>query len=260
MCEVCAARPPLPARLDRRAFLAGAPALLAACATNPYTGRSQLVGLADPAAIQQMGLQAWAQERRTKPVWNDAAQQARLTRIGQRIAAQARLPGAQWEFVAFDSPDLNAYVLPGGKVGFYRGIIELAQNDDQIATVMAHEVGHLIGRHVEERYSQAVAQQGAVAVTGAATNSQLAQQVLGLGLQVGVALPFSRSQEAEADRIGIDLMHAAGYDVRQALVFWERMAARGGARPPAFLSTHPDPAARIADIRAHINARGWGPV
>lgn len=259
MCEICDARPRL--NFDRRAFLALAPAVLvAACATNPYTGRNQLVGLADSAAIQQMGLQAWQQERQSKPIWNNAAQQQRLQRIGQRIAAQARVPNAQWEFVAFDSPDLNAYVLPGGKVGFYRGIMELAQNDDQIATVMAHEVGHIIGLHVEERYSQAVAQQGAVAVTGAATNSALAQQVLSMGLQVGVALPFNRSQEAEADRIGIDLMHASGYDVREAINFWQRMSARGGSRPPAFLSTHPDPAARIADIRNHINARGWGPV
>jgi len=257
MCQVCASNP---LRFSRRALLAAAPAVaLAACATNPYTGRNQLVGLADSAQIQQMGLQAWAQERQSKPIWNNAAQQQRLQRIGQRVAAQAQVPNAQWEFVAFDSPDLNAYVLPGGKVGFYRGIMELAQNDDQIATVMSHEVGHLIGRHVEERYSQAVAQQGAVAVTGAATNSQLAQ-VLGLGLQVGVGLPHSRSQEAEADRIGIDLMHAAGYDVRQAIPFWQAMSARGGSRPPPFLSTHPDPAARIADIRNHINQRGWGPV
>lgn len=257
MCQVCANNP---LRFSRRALLAAAPAVaLAACATNPYTGRNQLVGLADSAQIQQMGLQAWAQERQTKPVWNNAAQQQRLQRIGARVSAQAQVPNAQWEFVAFDSAELNAYVLPGGKVGFYRGIMELAQNDDQIATVMSHEVGHLIGRHVEERYSQAVAQQGAVAVTGAATNSQLAQ-VLGLGLQVGVGLPHSRSQEAEADRIGIDLMHAAGYDVRQAIPFWQAMSARGGSRPPPFLSTHPDPASRIADIRAHINMRGWGPV
>ncbi len=259
MCEVCAGQPRLV--LSRRTLLAAAPAaLVAACATNPVTGRNQLVGLADPAAIQQMGLQAWAQERQSKPVWNNAAQQQRLTRIGQRIAAHANIPNAQWEFVAFDSAELNAYVLPGGKVGFYRGIMELAQNDDQIATVMSHEVGHLIGRHVEERYSQAVAEQGAVAVAGAATNSALTQQILGLGLQVGVALPFSRAQESEADIVGIDLMHASGYDVRQALTFWDRMASSGGSRPPAILSTHPDPRARIENIRAHINERGWGPV
>jgi predicted Zn-dependent protease len=252
MCYACASG------LSRRVVLAAAPfAALAGCATNPVTGRNQLVGLADPAAIQQMGLQAWAQERQSKPVWNNAAQQERLQRVGRRVSGQVTVPNAQWEFVAFDSEQRNAYVLPGGKVGFYRGIMELAQNDDQLATVMSHEVGHLLGRHVEERYSQAVAQEGAAAVAGAATNSRITQQILGLGLQLGVALPFSRAQESEADRIGVDLMHAAGYDVNQAITFWERMQAAGGSRPPEFLSTHPDPAHRITDLRAYIASRNW---
>jgi len=252
MCHVCASHP----LLSRRALLSAAPmAALAACATNPVTGRNQLVGLADPAAIQQMGLKAWDDERTTKRLWNNSAQQQRLQRIGQRLAANAAVPNAQWEFVIFDSEERNAYVLPGGKVGFYRGIVELAQNDDQIATVMSHEIGHILGRHVEERYSQAVAEQGAVAVAGAATNSQLTQQILGLGLQLGVALPFSRSKESEADRIGVDLMARSDFRPREAIAFWQLMAGAGGARPPQILSTHPSPETRIADLTAYINAR-----
>jgi predicted Zn-dependent protease len=118
----------------------------------------------------------------------------------------------------------------------------------------------VVGRHAAERYSQGVAEQTGMQIAGAATNSQLAMQALGLGLQLGVALPFSRSQESEADRIGLDFAHGAGYDVKTAIPFWQRMSAAGGARQPELLSTHPAPATRIADLRAYINQKGWGPV
>lgn len=256
MCEVCENHP----LMSRRALLAAVPfAAVAACATNPTTGRSQLI-LVDDSQMQQLALQAWQQERSQNRVWNNPAQQARLTRVGQRIAGVSGLTGQQWEFVLFDKPEKNAFVLPGGKVGFYRGLMEICDRDDHIATVLGHEVGHVSGRHAAERYSQGVAQQAGMQVAGAAVNNQMVMAALGLGLQVGVQLPFSRSQESEADRIGINYMHTAGYDVRQSITFWERMSAGGGSRPPALLSTHPDPAARIADIRAYINARGWGPV
>ncbi|MGE3141927.1 MAG: M48 family metallopeptidase [Hyphomonadaceae bacterium] len=262
-CALCSQ-----AGLSRRRMLAGLAgagaaaglgALAAGCATNPVTGRNQLI-LVDDGQLQQMSVQAWAQERQRNRVWDNAAQQARLQRVGLNIARFAQIPNAQWEFVIFDSPEKNAYVLPGGKVGFYRGLIEICDRDDHIATVLGHEVGHVVARHAAERYSRAMAEQGVMSVAGAAVNSTIAQQALGLGLQLGVALPFSRAQESEADIVGIDLMHAAGYDVRQSIVFWQRMEQAGGQRPPAFLSTHPEPAGRIAGIRAHINARGWGPV
>ncbi len=261
MCEICARRPALDfSALKRREVLMGlAAAPLAACATNPVTGRNQLI-LVDDAQLQQLSVQAWAQERQRNRIWNNQAAQQRLNRVGRRVSSVARVPGARWEFALFDSPEKNAYVLPGGQVGFYRGLMEICERDDHIATVMAHEVGHVVGRHAAERYSRGIAEQGALQVAGAATNSQIAQAALGLGLQVGVSLPFSRSQEAEADIVGIDLMHAAGYDVRESIVFWRRMSAGGGSRPPALLSTHPDPAARIQGIREHINRRGWGPV
>ncbi len=256
MCLACAETP----KLDRRAFLAAAPAaLLAACATNPTTGRSQLI-LVDDAQMQQLALQSWAQERQTNRIWNNAAQQQRLVRVGQRIAQVSGLQGQQWEFALFDREEKNAFVLPGGKVGFYRGLMEICDRDDHIACVLGHEVGHVAGRHAAERYSQGLAEQGALTAVNAAVSNQILQQALGLGVQLGVALPFSRAQESEADRIGIDYMHAANYDVRQSIVFWQRMASEGGNRPPQILSTHPDPANRIADIRAHINERGWGPV
>lgn len=255
MCEICGGSG---LSLSRRAVLAAFAPALAACVTNPTTGRSQLI-LVDDAQLQQASLQAWSQERQRNPIWNNPQQQARLTRVGQTIARVANVPNAQWEFALFDRPDKNAYVLPGGKVGFYCGLMEICDRDDHVATVLGHEVGHVVARHAAERMSQQIAEQGALSVAGAVTSSQIAQAALGLGVQIGIALPFSRAQESEADRVGVGLMHASGYDVRQSLVFWTRMA-EGGGRPPEMLSTHPSPQTRMADLRAYINAQGWGPV
>ncbi|MGE0829410.1 MAG: M48 family metallopeptidase [Hyphomonadaceae bacterium] len=260
MCQICYGAQERGPRMERRAFIAGAAALgLSACATNPDTGRSQLI-LVDDAQLSQLALQSWTQLRQQTPVWNNAAQQARLERVGRRIAAAANRQSLQWEFVIFDRPEKNAFVLPGGKVGFYRGIMELAQNDDQLATVLGHEVAHVVGRHAAERYSRAIAQDSALRVAGAVSDSQILAAALGLGAQVGLSLPFSREQEAEADRFGVNYMQAAGYRPREAITFWQLMQAGGGARPPEFLSTHPDPANRITALRDYINARGWGPV
>jgi len=258
MCQACWGKSVFS---RRRALLGlGAAAAVAACETNPVTGRSQLM-LVNESQLSQMALQAWAQQRQQTPEWNNPAQKARLQRVGLNIARAANASNLAWEFVVFDRPDLNAFVLPGGKVGFYRGIMELAANDDQLATVLGHEVAHVIGRHAAERYSREVAQQSALRLAGAVTDSQIALAALGLGAQVGLSLPFSREQESEADQFGVNFMHAAGYDPRQAIAFWERMAAQNrGSRPPEMLSTHPDPVARIAALRAYINQRGWGPV
>ncbi|MDX2238151.1 MAG: M48 family metallopeptidase [Hyphomonadaceae bacterium] len=251
----------MPRRDLVRALAGGSLVLLApACAENPVTGRSQFI-VVDDAQLNQMALQAWAQERQQNPTWNNAAAQARLRRVGERIARASGRTDLQWEFVVFDRPDKNAYVLPGGKVGFYRGIMEISETDDHLATIMGHEVGHVTGRHAAERYSREVAQQAALQAAGAAIDSQLAMAALGLGAQVGLSLPFSRAQEAEADIIGVNYMRDAGYDVRQSIAFWQIMARENtGSRPPQFLSTHPDPINRIADLRTYINQRGWGPV
>lgn len=253
-----------PGEPGRRAFLtgAGAAALAAAlpgCATNPETGRSQLI-LIDEAQLQQASLQAWAQQLQREPTWNNRAAQTRLETVGRRVVAAAGRGGQAWEFRLFDSPEKNAFVLPANKVGFYRGLYEICDRDDYIATVLGHETGHVTGRHAAERYSRAAATQTALQAAGTQINSQLAMAALGLGAQVGLLLPFSREQEAEADILGLDYMHRAGYDPRLSIPFWQRMQAAGGARPPEFLSTHPDPDNRMARLRAHINQRGWGPV
>jgi predicted Zn-dependent protease len=268
MCEICYSQNQLrqgPAWKRRdlmRAFAGGAAALaLPACATstNPETGRGQFI-LIDERQLEQMSLQAWAQQKQQTRVWNNAASQMRLESVGRRIARGAGRENQSWEFVLFDSPQKNAFVLPGNKVGFYRGLMEMSGNDNYIATVLGHEVGHVTGRHAAERYSREMATQTALQVAGTQINSQIAMAALGLGAQVGLSLPFSREQESEADILGLGYMRNAEFDVRQAIPFWTAMSAGGGSRPPELLSTHPDPASRIERIRAHINAQGWGPV
>jgi predicted Zn-dependent protease len=251
-------------RPGRRDVLLGAAASaaalsLGACATNPETGRSQLI-LIDDAQLHQAALQAWAQQLQQERTWNNPTAQARLERVGQRIVSAAGRGNQQWEFRLFDSPQKNAFVLPANKVGFYRGLYEISDRDDYIATVLGHETGHVTGRHAAERYSRAAATQLGLQVAGTQINSQLAMAALGLGAQVGLLLPFSREQEAEADILGLNYMQRAGYDPRQAIPFWQRMQASGGSRPPEFLSTHPDPDNRIQRIRNYINQQGWGPV
>ena len=231
-----------------------------ACTTpNPETGRNQLI-LIDDAQLQQASLQAWAQMRQQVPAWNNAAAQRRLETVGRRVVNAAGRGNQNWEFALFNSDQKNAFVLPGGQVGFYRGLYEICERDDWMATVLGHETGHVTGRHAAERYSREVATQTALQVVGTQVNSQIAMAALGLGAQVGVSLPFGREQEAEADILGLRYMRAAGYDVREAIPFWTRMQQGGGSRPPEFLSTHPDPDNRIARIRNYINEQGWGPV
>ncbi len=267
MCEHHGAADEKPADLSvvgRRDLLrgaaAGALALTAgACTTpNPETGRDQFI-IIDDAQLQQAALQAWGQQLQRERTWNNRAAQQRLERVGQRIVNAAGRGNQPWEFRLFDSPQKNAFVLPANKVGFYRGLYEICDLDDYMATVLGHETGHVTGRHAAERYSREVATQTALQVAGTQVNSQIAMAALGLGAQVGISLPFSREQEAEADILGLRYMRAAGYDVRQAIPFWQRMQQGGGSRPPEFLSTHPDPAGRIERIRNYINQQGWGP-
>lgn len=253
------------AKMDRRDLLRGLATgtlvLLAGCETyqNPETGRGQFI-IVDEAQLQQASLSAWQQMRQQVPAWNNAAAQRRLETVGGRIVQAAGRGNQSWEFVLFDSPQKNAFVLPGGQVGFYRGLYEISQRDDWMATVLGHEVGHVTARHAAERYSREIATQTALQVAGATINNQMAMAALGLGAQVGVSLPFSREQEAEADIVGIRYMQRAGYDPKQAVPFWQAMNSGGGSRPPEFLSTHPDPDNRIERLRAYINEQGWGPV
>ena len=224
--------------------------MLTACETAPITGRQQLILLPENQA-QEMGLTAYQQILKENKLSTDQTQIERVRRVGKRIADASGRTDLQWEFNVIQDDTPNAFALPGGKVGVNTGLFKVAKNDDQLAAVMAHEIGHAIARHGAERISQQMAVQTGLAGLGLAGNdtSQYAQ-LAAMAATLGVVLPFSRTQEAEADHIGVILMAKAGYDPRAALTLWENFKQYGGAQQPEFLSTHPAPDSRIANLKA----------
>jgi predicted Zn-dependent protease len=243
------------------AALAGAALLtLTGCQIVPETGRSQLV-LISGAQEAQLGLQSFADTKKSVPISKDAKANALLQKVGKRIAAVASqsLPNAQWEFVVFESKEANAFCLPGGKVGIYTGILPVTQDEAGLATVMGHEVAHAIARHGAERMSEAMVMEAGGSLLGAAMNSadprwQAATALAyGVGSKLGRELPHSRAQESEADNIGLTYMARAGYDPQQAVKFWERFADYGRTHSdgstPEFLRTHPTDATRIQQLQ-----------
>lgn len=238
--------------------------LASACADNPALGRSQLMLVSD-AQLAQLSAQAWTDSLRQERVLRDPSYQRRLERVGQRIVAASGQTHLDWEFVVFDSDTVNAWVLPNGKVGFYKGILDIMQTDDHVATVLGHEVGHVAGRHSAERASQQMAaQMGLSLLTSAIGNSgdyaQYSQEIgaaLGMGINYGVILPYSREHEYEADRLGVDYMVRAGYDPRQAIDFWVGMSTMNQHHVAEFASTHPSDEHRIAAMRVHMRERGY---
>lgn len=262
---------------------------LSACVTNPETGQSQFIGLASDAQLDTMALSSWNEMRQTIPTSNDPRYTTRLANIGTRVKRGAGRENQKWDYAVFDQDQKNAFVLPGNRVGFYKGMMDFADNDDQIAAVMGHEVGHVSGRHARERVSQQMAGQMALAagtIVGGATmsnkckssrsqaeynrcmqsaqrNTQLLTQAIGLGFTFGVILPYSRNHELQSDLLGAKYMHKAGYDANQAVRLWEKMAEASPSRQPEFMSTHPDPDKRAGKLRDYIayqerlGSQGW---
>lgn len=229
------------------------------CATVPYTKRSQFIMMSEADDLQ-LGAAAYQQVLKEEKVVRDPRFTEPVLRVGRRIAAAADKPDYQWEFTVIDDPkQANAFCLPGGKVAVYTGIFPIAQDEAGLAVVIGHEVAHALARHGAERMSTSMALQAAglaVAVAAGGQSAATQQAIMGaygLGAQVGVALPFSRSQESEADRIGLILMAKAGYDPEAALGLWQRMEQNSnGNGPPEWLSTHPAEDTRQVDIRGWI--------
>ncbi|MFM8470867.1 MAG: M48 family metallopeptidase [Limisphaerales bacterium] len=232
--------------------------LLTGCLTVPETGRRQVMLISSQQEMQ-LGLSAFTQMKRGTPVNHDPAVNALVQRVGRRIAAVADLPGAQWEFVVFESKEANAFCLPGGKVGIYTGILPVTKDEAGLATVIGHEVAHAVARHGAERMSEGLLLQTGGSLLGASlSHSDPRTQVLvmtayGLGAQVGRELPHSRAQESEADHIGLLYMARAGYDPEAAVGFWQRFSdytrSHGGSSTPTFLRTHPLDSVRIQQIQ-----------
>jgi predicted Zn-dependent protease len=232
---------------------------IASCATSP-TGRSQVL-LFPESQLSEMGVQAFSSMKENikisqKPVHNDYVQ-CIADSVTQHVPRDVF--DGKWEVVVFDDPQVNAFALPGGKIGVYTGLLDVAVNQHQVAAVMGHEVGHVIAHHENERVSQSTLigiGQEAVNValqTNEVDSSQLIMTALGLGFQYGVTMPFGRTHETEADQIGLELMAKAGFNPQESVELWKNMEkASGGKSQPEFFSTHPSPKTRIEDLQANM--------
>ncbi|WP_374516059.1 M48 family metallopeptidase [Brevundimonas sp.] len=231
---------------------------LSACAYNETLGRNQFLLVNDSALIQQADA-AWAEALRTQRLSSDAAANARVRRVGERIVQAAGLTDRRWEYAVFVSESPNAFVLPSGKIGVTTGLLSLVRNDDQLAAVLGHEVGHVVAQHAAERYSQTAATSAGLGILqGAAGDyAQAAGAIGGLGAQLGVLLPFSRRHELEADRLGVDYLQRAGYRPSEAIALWRLMAQQRQGSNPEFASTHPSDASRISALEQYIQSQGW---
>ncbi len=234
---------------------------LTACATSP-TGRNQVL-LYSESQLAQMGDQAFSGMKEELKISNKPVQNSYVECVARSITAQvpATVFSGQWEVVVFDDEQVNAFALPGGKIGVYTGLLEVAKNQHQLAAVIGHEVGHVIAEHGNERMSQStLINLGTQAVGQVLAANEVAQSgpimaAIGLGMQVGVQLPFSRTHESEADVIGLELMAKSGFNPRQSVDLWQNMdKASSGNRPLELLSTHPSPQSRIKNLQAHMNS------
>ena len=202
--------------------------------------------------------QVIAEARKKSQLDRDAAQVARVRGVAQRLIPRTGVfrpdaPAWSWEVHVIGSNDLNAWCMPGGKIAFYTGLIERLQlGDDEIAAVMGHEIAHALREHGRERVSKAYAQSIGLTVVGAALGmSNAALDLSRVVLDVTFNLPNSRTDEQEADRIGVELAARAGYDPHAAVSLWQKMQKTGGAKPPQFLSTHPSTETRLGDLKVY---------
>jgi predicted Zn-dependent protease len=246
--------------------------IILSCHRNPITGRSQL-SLVSENEVQAMALTEYKEFIETNKVVNSTKDAESVKRVGNRIITaitqyyqqnglSKELTGYKWEINLVDSKEVNAWCMPGGKIVVYTGLLKVTQTDAALAVVMGHEIAHALARHGSERMSQSLVQEmGGVALSVAVANKPTETQNLfmsayGVGSQVGVILPFSRKNELEADKLGLQFSALAGYNPREAITFWKRMAAASAAstqQTPEFLSTHPADETRIKQLEGIMN-------
>ena len=246
-------------KLFRNSVLAVTTVLIIAACTHktPYTNRSQMILMSAKEELA-LGEQSYKQTLSKSQIVTGTYDAVRVEAIGARIAKAANRPDFKWEFKLVQNDAMNAFCLPGGKVVVYTGILKAAKNNDQLATVMSHEVAHALARHGAERMTSAKLKQGVqvvgnIVLAGTAPQyTNVFNQAYGIGTQLGVMLPYGRLQESEADEIGIYLMAKAGFNPYEALNFWKNMSA-GKKQTNEFFSTHPSSSTRIADIKNILN-------
>jgi predicted Zn-dependent protease len=229
--------------------------LIAACAQSP-TGRRQIM-LFNDAELGKMGAQTFETMKAETPISKDTRTNNYVKCVTNSLlmVTPNDMRAQNWEIVVFESDQVNAFALPGGKIGVYTGLLKVAENQEQLAAVIGHEIAHVIAGHSNERLSTNQALQTVLALGDAGMKAygvkyqQELMTAFGLGAQFGVALPFSRAHESESDIIGLELMSNAGFEPRQAVNLWQNMAAAGSGGTPEFMSTHPLPETRIKDLR-----------
>jgi metalloendopeptidase OMA1, mitochondrial len=221
---------------------------ITACVTTPISEKSALILIPFSQELS-LGAQSYGEILSKEKISQNTRLNKMIKRVGERLAAVSDMPDLDWEFKLIESPQQNAFALPGGKVAFYTGILQVCENEAGVATVMGHEIAHAIARHGAQRMTQQMLISGAVSFASLNySNSQykpLILGALGIGTKYGLQLPFSRANESEADEIGIVYMARAGYDPNEAVSFWSRFQSAKGNQPPEFMSTHPSDETRI---------------
>ena len=225
--------------------------ILGSCATSP-TGRSQLM-LMPADQMSAMGVQAFDSLKKKTPIEKSDEDNSYVKCVADAITQVIDSPIKKWEVVVFKDESANAFALPGGKIGVHTGLLKVAKNQDQLAAVIGHEVGHVLAKHGNERVSQQFAVQQGMTLAQAlgdtqSPTGQMLMQLLGLGAEFGIIKPFSRTHESEADLMGLKFMAKAGFNPEESVSLWKNMGSGGGQEPPEFLSTHPSHKTRIANL------------
>lgn len=241
--------------------------IISGCGSVPLTGRRQVLLVSDQE-VYQAGLVQYKEYIQGVTLSKDASRTRLVKSVGQRLATAtetylkangfaSELDNLAWEFNLVHDPQVNAFCMPGGKIVVYEGLLSVAQNEDELAVVIGHEIAHAVAKHSNERMSQQILAQYGMAILSSALSEKseavqsTAAAVFGLGAQYGLMLPYSRKHEYEADYMGLVFMEIAGYDSQSAIGFWTKMASDGSSAPE-FLSTHPSDSRRIAQIRQRI--------
>ena len=229
------------------------------CSTVPGTGRSALTLVPESMLVEQSN-SLFREMRRKHRISTNAAHRERVQRVGRRIAevVKADMPGTQWEFVVFeDATQVNAFAMPGGKVGIFTGIFALVEEDADLATVVSHEIAHVVARHGNQRVSQQILLVAGGIALGVSLDDEdrrtrnAVLAAYGVGTSLGLTLPYSRAHELEADKLGLIYMARAGYDPRRSLVFWDKMMrSQRASAVPGFFSTHPAHQSRIRQLES----------
>jgi len=233
--------------------------LLGGCYTVPGTGRSSFTLLPE-SQVESMGVSSFEEIKSSAPLITSGRNYDMIQRVGNRIAnaVGSDLPNADWEFIYIDEDQINAFALPGGKIAVYDGMFEVIDNEDELAFILGHEVAHVTARHANQRLSQAMVLAGIGIGVGYAiddldsSEQQLILAAYGIGTTVGIALPYSRLHESEADFIGQLYMARAGYNPEVAPGVWEKMAKASPSGVPGWLSTHPTHGDRSEALRQSL--------